>query len=284
MTGWAARLFARERDLRMAWEVEWRGRRSVLVGAAHFFPYRFRSPLRAHVRAARVVVLETPLDAAARSKVIAAGSGRRGASLYDALGAATRRRIEELLETDAPVSAASRLYWELLRGGAEGHGAELRRLEPWMAFFHIWTELRRHDGWHYSVDLEIARLASGLGRDVCYLESIEEQIDALSRVPLQRFVDFLERADWEAYRRDYVRHYLRGDVDALTELARTFPTFCDPVIGERGPLLAERMAPYLDQGGAVVCVGILHCRGLIALLRERGYTVARPRELEGRMS
>lgn len=276
MTGWAARLFARERDLRMVWAVERRDRRSVLVGAAHFFPYRFRSPLRAYVEAARVVVLEGPLDAAARSKVISAGSGRRGASLYDALSATTRHRIEELFDADASVSAASRLYWELLRGRAEGHGAELRRLEPWMAFFHIWTELRRHDGWHYSMDLDIARLASDLGRNVRYLECIEEQIDALSRVPLQRFVNFLEQSDWEAYRQDYVRHYLRGDIDALTGLARTFPTFCDPVIRERDPVLAERMAPYLEQGGAVVCVGILHCRGLIALLKARGYAVTGP--------
>ena len=41
------------------------GRRSMLIGAAHFFPRHFRRDLRRLIGAARVVLLEGPLDDAA---------------------------------------------------------------------------------------------------------------------------------------------------------------------------------------------------------------------------
>jgi uncharacterized protein YbaP (TraB family) len=142
-----------------------------------------------------------------------------------------------------------------------------------MAFFHIWTELRRRDGWLYSVDLDAARIAARMNKDVRYLETIEEQIETLGRVPLQRMVSFLRDVDWETYRGEYVRHYLAGDVTALMAIAREFPSFCKPVIEERDPVLLERMTPFLEHGNAIAVVGITHCPGLIALLRERGYQV-----------
>jgi hypothetical protein len=60
--GWAARFFRKERELRMAWELERRGRRSTLVGTAHFFPYRFRAALRGRIQRTDTVLLEGPLD------------------------------------------------------------------------------------------------------------------------------------------------------------------------------------------------------------------------------
>lgn len=277
MPSWAARLLSKERDLRMVWEVEKRGRRSTLVGTAHFFPYRFQAALRRCIGRADTVLLEGPLDEASRRKVIAAGSARRGASLYDALDAHTIRRISDALAAPSPSFGESRLYWPLLGGDTQDSwGEEIRRLEPWMAFFHIWAEYRRRDGWIYSVDLDAARIAAEMSKDVHYLETIEEQIETLSRVPLHRMVGFLKSVEWETYRRDYVRLYLGGDLAALMAMARTFPTYCEPVIEERDPVLLERVIPFLERGNAITCVGITHCRGLIELLRARGYAVTHP--------
>ncbi len=270
------RLFTKERRLRMAWEVESRGRCSTLVGTAHFFPYRFRAAMRSRVRGADMVLLEGPLDEDARRKVVAAGSARRGASLPDALDAETMRKVGAVLATPSP-PATSALYWHVLRGKAPAPpGEDLRQLEPWMAFFHIWTEYRRHDGWIYSVDLDAASTAAAMQKDVRALETIEEQIATLGRVPLHRFVNFLEKANWESYRRDYARHYLEGDLPALMAVARTFPTYCEPVIEERDPVLLARMMPFLERGNAIAFVGITHCPGLITLLRARGYAVTGP--------
>jgi uncharacterized protein YbaP (TraB family) len=277
MPGWAARLFTRERDLRMAWEIGKGGRRSTLVGTAHFFPYRFRSALRVLIGAADTVLLEGPLDEDARRKVVAAGSTRRGASLHDALDAETLRRINALLAAPAAPAGAGAFIWSVLHGGAPpAPAADIRQLEPWMAFFHIWTEYRRRDGWIHSVDLDAAQVAAAMGKEVRTLEAIEEQIGTLGRVPLERFVVFLRTVDWETYRRDYVRHYLAGDLGALMAVARTFPTWCEPVIEERDPVLLERMRPFLERGNTIAFVGITHCPGLIALLRARGYAVVGP--------
>lgn len=277
MPGWAARLFTKERDLRMVWRIERDGRQSALVGTAHFFPYRFRAALRRLIAGADTVLLEGPLDEESRRKVVAAGSARRGASLYDALDAATVRKLNEALAVPAPSSDRSPLYWPVLRGDASDALADqIRPLEPWMAFFHIWTEYRRRDGWIYSVDLEAAETAAAMQKDVRTLETIEEQIATLGRIPLQRMVDFLGSVDWETYRRDYVRHYLEGNLGALLAMAQAFPTYCEPVIEERDPVLLERIMPYIERGNAIAFVGITHCRGLTALLRARGCAVTGP--------
>jgi hypothetical protein len=277
MPGWAARLFANERDLRMVWEVDTRGQRSILVGTAHFFPYRFRAALRGLIGGADVVLQEGPLDDDSRRKVVAAGSIRRGASLPDALDAETMRRIDAILGAPSPSAGASALIWSVLYGNAPPAPlGDIRQLEPWMAFFQIWTEYRRRDGWVYSVDLDAAEIAAAMKKDARALETIEEQIATLGRIPLARIVHFLRNVDWECYRRDYVRHYLGGDLVALTEMARAFPSYCEPVIEERDPVLVERMMPFVERGNAIAFVGIMHCRGLVALLRARGCSVAGP--------
>src|SRR2546425_11912884 len=70
----------------MVWEVERRGRRSTLVGAAHFFPRHFRRELRRLTEDARLVLLEGPLDEAATRKVLEAGRGLGGGAPYQAGG------------------------------------------------------------------------------------------------------------------------------------------------------------------------------------------------------
>lgn len=278
MLGWAARLFTKERDLRMVWRIAKDRRQSALVGTAHFFPYRFRAAMRRVIAGADTVLLEGPLDDESRRKVVAAGSVRRGASLIDALDSATLRRINGALNAPLPSSDRAPLYWPVLRDAAPDNFSDrIRPLAPWMAFFHIWTEFRRRDGWIYSMDLDAARIAAGSGREVRHLETIEEQIATLERIPLARMADFLKNVDWESYRRDYVRHYLGGDIAALMDMARAFPTFCEPVIEARDPVLLERMVPFLERGNAVAFVGITHCGGLAALLRARGYAVTGPR-------
>src|SRR5207302_233593 len=81
---------------------------------------------------------------------------------------------------------------------------------------------------------------------------------------------FLAAGDWRRYNEAYERHYLAGDLEALAAAAQGFPTYCEPIIGARDALLAERMAPELDAGGACVIVGVAHCRGVLAWLAAGG--------------
>jgi hypothetical protein len=230
----------------MVWEVARRGRRSRLVGTAHFFPYHFRGALARLIGAARAVLLEGPLEASAMRRVVDAGSGAVHVSLYHALDAGTRLRICRDLGFPAlPPGALPQR--EILRGALFSARpdrwleAELRGLKPWMAFFGLWTRFRRARGGDYSLDLDAQRIAAGLGKEVRHLESVEEQIAALDAIPLERIVRFLARGDWAAYYEDYVRRYLDGDLDGLLAAARAFPTFCEALIERRDPRLAERM-------------------------------------------
>lgn len=72
---------------------------------------------------------------------------------------------------------------------------------------------------------------------------------ALEAVPLERFARFLEREDWTAYCAAYQRHYLAGELDALVAAAEAFPAYCEPIIG------------------------VAHCPGVLAALREREFSV-----------
>jgi hypothetical protein len=255
----------------MAWEVEPRGgtpgRRSTLVGAAHFFPRHFRRDLRRLMADARLVLLEGPLDPAATRKVLEAGSGSGGLAIY--------RAAKETVNARLGVYSAPLDVHQLLKNLVFGREEqwledELCKLKPWAAFFGIWTRFREREGWVHKMDLDAAQLAAKLGKEVRYLETIEEQIAALEAVPVARFVRFMN-ARWSDYCADYERHYLAGNLEELAHAAQDFPTYCDPVIGPRDAVLAERMAPELEAGDACAVIGVAHCRGVLAALERAGF-------------
>ncbi|HEY3074596.1 MAG TPA: TraB/GumN family protein [Burkholderiales bacterium] len=254
----------------MVWQVERGERRSTLVGAAHFFPRHFRRELRRLIEPARIVLLEGPLDEAATRKVLEAGRGLGGEALYKA----AREQIHARLGIFSAPLDVHRIVRDLIFGRQEEWlEQELRALKPWAAFFGIWTRYRAREGWVHKFDLDAAQVAAKLGKDTRYLETIEEQIAALEGVPPERFVRFLAAGDWRRYNEDYERYYLAGDVEGLAAAAKGFATYCEPVIGRRDAVLAERMAPELDAGGACVIVGVAHCPGVLARLAERGFSV-----------
>jgi hypothetical protein len=255
----------------MVWQVERHGRRSTLVGAAHFFPRHFRRDLRRLLEGARIVLLEGPLDEAATRKVLEAGRGLGGGALYQA----AKERIHARLGIVPAPLDVHRIVRDLIFGRQdEWLEQELRTLKPWAAFFGIWTRYRAREGWVHKFDLDAAQIAAKLSRQTRYLETIEEQIAALEAVPTERFARFLAAGDWRGYNESYERHYLAGDLDGLAAAAQGFPTYCEPIIGRRDALLAERMAPELDAGGACVVIGVAHCRGVLARLAQEGYTLA----------
>ena len=258
----------------MAWEVGRHGRpapRSVLVGAAHFFPRHFRRDLRRLMRDARIVLLEGPLDEAATRKVIDAGRGVGGATLYSS----AKEKINARLGIYSAPLDVHRILRDLVFGRQdEWLEQELRTLKPWAAFFGIWTRWRAREGWEHKMDLDAAGIAAQLGKEVRYLETIEEQIAALDAVPAERFSRFMNES-WSQYNAAYERHYLAGDLEGLAAAAQDFPTYCEPVIGRRDAVLAERMTQDLERGGACVVIGVAHCRGLLARLEQAGFSVAR---------
>jgi hypothetical protein len=268
-----AGLFSAERRLAMAWELERGGPRSVLVGLAPFFPYRFSRALRPLVGAARELLAEGPVDEQAVRKLAARGAGDPSApSLADLLDPATILKVNAELRAPTPALGLYLMSQQLAgKPAPDLAGVAVRGLKPWMAFFSVWTSYLAQSGWTCRLDVDAHELARTLGKPVRYLETIDEQIDALEAVPVERIVRFMAQADWAGYRRDYARCYLAGDLGGLITHAGIFPTFCEPVIGRRAAVLRERLVPHLDAGGVLAIIGVLNCARLLELLAADGF-------------
>ena len=115
-----------------------------------------------------------------------------------------------------------------------------------------------------------------MGKDIVFLETIEEQIEVLEGFSRERIVDFLQRVkSGNVYTQAYVKGYLKGDLENLRSITGNFPTRRFTVIEGRDRVLYERMLAYLEKGNAVACVGAPHIPGISAMLRAGGYQIMR---------
>ena len=70
----------------------------------------------------------------------------------------------------------------------------------------------------------------------------------------------------------------RREAEAEAEAERIAGAFWERLVARRNRRMVERMLPGLRQGGVFVAVGALHLpgeEGLVALLRQEGFTVER---------
>ena len=265
--------FTKERELKMIWKIQKRDEKSFLVGSTHFFPFSFKKSLTRYIAKADTVILEGPLDQSSMDKVVKEGQkGDKTHSLHDALDA---RTINEINKLEYTIHSQSYLdtYMRICGESTDTLYNRIKDKKAWMAFFEIWAYYREKNGWIYTMDRDALNIANEQGKVVHFLETIEEQIDALNGIPLERIVSFLKKVGrWDEYTRRYVKYYLKGDPEKLIALATDFPTYCDSIIDKRDPILYERMKPYLEQGNTLFIVGITHIPGIKKRLVEEDYT------------
>lgn len=261
-----------EQELRMVWKASRGDKTAFFVGTAHFFPYSFRLSFEKLMAMVERVVFEGPLDPRSMARVAEAGRGYRG-SVIDALSEA---EVEDLYEVLFPGRRLRRLQ-QLLKGPPR---QELSRMvegmKPWFAFFSLWSAFLRARGWTRSVDLEAHAIALELNKEVHYLETIEEQIEVLEALPEERILSFLREASrWPHYCENYLRYYLEGDVEGLKAASSLFPSRDQGVIEDRDERFLQRLGPFLDRGGVLVCVGAPHLVGMFKGLCSSGFRVER---------
>jgi hypothetical protein len=261
----------------MVWEAERDGRVSRLVGTAHFIPWSFRSSLERLIREARIAYFEGPLEPEAMARVREAGTGGPGEQLFDALPPDTARGVSEALFPACRTRRAQALLGPLGPGPQDPARSLVAGMKPWLAFFTLWSTYLEKLGWRHSVDFEAYRLAKEMQRPLSFLESIEEQIEVLESLPLERIHRFLAHHEqWRRVAGEYAKSYARGDLGGIRWLSLGFPTRHQPVIGPRDRLFFERAAPDLEEGGALLFVGAPHIPGLVELLTGAGYRVQGP--------
>jgi hypothetical protein len=269
--------FFRERPLRMVWKIERDGKTSKIVGASHFFPYSYCRTFTGLLRDADAVLFEGPLDKESMETIARYGmEGRDTPSVLKALDPEAARKINMRLAKAVEQPGATSTGLAMIRQSNSGfldvYADEVR---PWMALFATWSAYLRTKGWKNSMDMEAYAVATRLGKNVCFMETIEEQLAALDGIPFERIVAFLNAFDrWDAYSERFLGLYLDGRYDEMASTTTIFPTRCESILDDRDPVFFDRMKPFIHQGDAVVFVGTTHVRGLAPMFEDEGYLIS----------
>ncbi|MGD2100272.1 MAG: TraB/GumN family protein [Desulfobacterales bacterium] len=269
---------SKQKELKMIWQVQKNGKVSQLVGTAHFFPYSFRNALRRCLQNARIIMFEGPLDEDSMARVRQAGMDTESAyHLFDELDDQTIAGITGALIPVCRMRNSTQFYQYCKDDLREIVYDLVKDMQPWLAFFTLWsTYLQRH-GWKYSVDMEGFSVAQELGKKIIFLESIEEQIQVLQNISHEKIIHFLKQTDhWETLAKDYVKSYLKGDLEKLRFSGIRFPSRHHTVINHRDEIFFERMQAELVPGRVVAFLGAPHLRGMSQLLLADGYQVKGP--------
>ena len=264
---------SKEKELKMIWEVEKNNKKSFLVGTAHFFPHSFKTSLSRYIKNADTVLFEGPLDKENMAKVVNAGFEKEDAPhLFEGMDKQTIAGITKALAPPGRDRIPFFIF-NLLTSSAENPAyTMIKGMKPWIAFFTIWTKFLEKKGWRYSVDLEAYGIAREMGKNVVFLETIEEQIEVLECLSHEKIADFLKRIDrWDAYAQEYEKYYLDGDLEKLRSIVSRFASHRFSVIDGRDQILYKRMLVYLKKGDVVAFVGAPHIRGISRMLRANGY-------------
>jgi uncharacterized protein YbaP (TraB family) len=262
----------KKKSLRMVWRLDKGGSSSFLVGTAHFSHFHFRRSLTALLDCVETVLFEGPLDEASMARV--SGYGREAGncpSLYEALDPAVIRKIRTYLDDQAPRGSAES-YRELLGGKAPDFlEANVKGARPWMAFFALWTA---YLNWNYSLDMEAYHLAQKMGKKVNFLETIEEQLEALDGVPFEGIVDYVNRFEhWRSYKEQFFRDYLEGDIDRLMSRTTGFPTRCESILGRRDERFFKKMKAFVEAGATIAFLGLSHIAPVKKMFLDEGYRI-----------
>ena len=167
---------------------------------------------------------------------------------------------------------------------------DLDRMKPWSVLALL--EARGEAGGEATMDARLQRMASGAGKRVLHLETLEEQLKALDCVPAGEHVRVLDErlgASWilRIESAQAMAWYRARNLDAwLADIDRMEGLSEDAKAIEqrsRRCLLEDRNARWIGQletlfqdGPCLVAVGAVHLvgpEGLLAALRRDGYTV-----------
>lgn len=171
----------------------------------------------------------------------------------------------------------------------------LPRLKPWGVTLMLIEKLskpapERSTG--IALDLYLQQQLAPQGKlQVAGLETLQEQITVFSGLSLEDQLHMLQEIicnleQTRAESSELLNDYLAGDLRTLAQKGLTAPTytanrglferFMERLIYQRNKIMAERLRPYLEQGGAFIAVGALHLPGqggLVDLLLQAGLKV-----------
>lgn len=143
------------------------------------------------------------------------------------------------------------------------------------------------------LDMKLANDALKSGKQLVGLETLVEQMNALSDLPMsfhvQSLIEMLQLGDrMEDVMATMIDLYLKGDISTISPMMKSldpdkgeastqeYAAFEQRVITDRNHVMADRAAPHLDDGNVFMAVGALHLpgkEGVIELLRQKRFVV-----------
>ncbi len=169
------------------------------------------------------------------------------------------------------------------------------RMRPWMIASAVALpacEMARKAKGVQFLDQKIAADAAAEGKQVKGLETLAEQLQAMTELPTEfHLKSLIETLELGAKMNDVVETmtdiYLSGDIGMTMPMLKTvtpegseedsdYAAFEQRIILDRNKVMAERAAPILANGNVFMAVGALHLpgkEGVIELLRQQGFTV-----------
>jgi uncharacterized protein YbaP (TraB family) len=171
----------------------------------------------------------------------------------------------------------------------------LRAVRPWVVTMTLALsdcERRRSASGLKPLDMRLAEMARLRGLPVTGLETIEDQIRAMARVPEDDQITVL-KASLKLYDltddliETTVRLYLARNIGTIWPLQAAlwrqagysmepFLSFQRELVTKRNITMRDAAVPLLDKGGVFIAVGALHLpgdEGLVKLLRHAGFSV-----------
>jgi uncharacterized protein YbaP (TraB family) len=257
----------------MVWRVEKEGKSSYLGGTAHFFPVSLKQDLEPLIRQVEQVLFEGPLDQESMNRIAQYGKQwENGPSIYDALDPEIKKEINQQFRSQFYHTSSTEPYFQVLTLRIPDFlEAYTRGVRPWMAFFNLWAS---YLNWTYSIDMEAFHIAQKLEKKVHFLETIEEQFEAMDGIPFERIMDYIHHIkDWKSYKRQFLNYFLEGDLEKLMSRTPRFPTRCDSILGNRDPRFFRRIRDFFKEGSSVAFLGISHIPAMKKMFLDEGYKV-----------
>lgn len=172
--------------------------------------------------------------------------------------------------------------------------AFLPMLQPWVVLLSLSMPASATGAQPGEIlDVDLMNRAHADGKTVCGLETLDEQIDAVSKIPERDLIANVRSAAKAAAGLETVyatatELYVKEDLAGLAALdagergdagdRRRAADFERRLIDDRNVRMVDRMTPRIDRGGAFIAIGAGHLggeRGVLALLERRGYAVKR---------
>ena len=263
----------KEKPLRTVWRVEKDGPPCFLVGTAHFFPYSFKKTLARLIQNVEIVLFEGPLDQESMARVVQYGQqGENTPSIYEALDPGAIREINRQLNVRLTGDTTAGSYLQLIHPKSSGFlEVHTQGVRPWLAFFTVWSAFL---DWKYSMDVEAFHIAQKMGKKIQFLETIEDQLEALDGIPFERLIRYLNSVkNWKAHKEMFLRAFLEGDLEKFLSMTGEFPTRCESILTRRDPLFFRRIKTFIEEGKTAAFVGVAHIPGIRKMLLEEGYRV-----------